>query len=78
VHLVHRHQERRDAVRATAELAPVILVAAAITLLGYGTLVMSTYPPLRSMGVVSIVSTVSLAAASVLVLPALLLVGKRP
>jgi len=78
VHLVHRHQERRDAVQATAELAPVILVAAAITLLGYGTLVTSTYPPLRSMGLVSIVSTVSLAAASVLVLPALLLVGKRP
>ena len=74
VHLVHRHQERRDAVQATAELAPVILVAAAITLLGYGTLVTSSYPPLRSMGLVSIVSTVSLAAASVLVLPALLLV----
>jgi predicted RND superfamily exporter protein len=76
VHLVHRHQERRDGVQATAELAPVILVAAAITLLGYGTLVTSTYPPLRSMGLVSIVSTVSLAVASVLVLPALLLVRK--
>src|SRR5262249_35986371 len=73
VHLVHRHQERGDAVQATAELAPVILVAAAITLLGYGTLVSSSYPPLRSMGVVSIVSTIALAAASVLVLPALLL-----
>ena len=47
---------------------------AAITLLGYGTLVSSSYPPLRSMGLVSIVSTISLAAASVLVLPALLLV----
>ena len=39
IHLVHRYQERGDAERATAELAPVILVAAAITLLGYGTLV---------------------------------------
>jgi len=74
VHLVHRHQERRDAVQATAELAPVILVAATITLLGYGTLVSSSYPPLRSMGLVSIVSTISLAASSVLLLPALLLV----
>jgi predicted RND superfamily exporter protein len=73
VHLVHRHQERGDAERATAELAPVILVAAAITLLGYGTLVSSSYPPLESMGIVSIVSTVTLALASVLVLPALLL-----
>jgi len=78
VHLVHRHQERRDAVIATAELAPVILIAAAITLLGYGTLVTSTYPPLRSMGLVSIVSTVTLAAASVLVLPALLLSRRQP
>ena len=59
--------------RATAELAPVILVAAAITILGYGTLVTSSYPPLRSIGIVSVVSVVVLAVASVLVLPALLL-----
>ena len=73
VHLVHRYQGSGDAARATAELAPVILVAAAITMLGYGTLVTSSYPPLRSIGVVSAVSTIALAAASVLVLPALLL-----
>ena len=62
IHLVHRYQERGDAERATAELAPVILVAAAITLLGYGTLVNSSYPPLRSIGIVSAVSVVTLAA----------------
>ena len=39
-----------------------ILVAAAITLLGYGTLVTSTYPPLRSIGLVSIVAVVTLAS----------------
>ena len=61
-----------DAERATAELAPVISVAAAITLLGYGTLVNSSYPPLRSIGVVSAVSVVALALVSVLVLPAML------
>ena len=77
VHLVHRYQERGDAARATAELAPVILVAAAITMLGYGTLVTSSYPPLQSMGVVSVVSTIALAAASVLTLPALLVSGTR-
>ena len=76
VHLVHRYQERGDAARATSELAPVILVAAAITMLGYGTLVTSSYPPLRSIGVVSAVSTIALAVTSVLVLPALLLGGK--
>jgi predicted RND superfamily exporter protein len=73
IHLVHRYRERGDAERATSELAPVILVAAAITMAGYGTLVWSSYPPLRSIGIVSAVSVVTLAAASVLVLPALLL-----
>jgi predicted exporter len=77
IHLVHRYQERGDAERATAELAPVILVAAAITMLGYGTLVTSSYPPLRSIGVVSAVSVVTLAAASVFVLPALLMTERR-
>jgi predicted exporter len=72
IHLVHRFQERGDAERATSELAPVILVAAAITLAGYGTLVWSSYPPLRSIGIVSAVSVVTLAVSSVLVLPALL------
>jgi predicted RND superfamily exporter protein len=77
IHLVHRFQARGDAERATSELAPVILVAAAITMAGYGTLVWSSYPPLRSIGIVSAVSVVTLAAASVLVLPALLATGRR-
>jgi predicted RND superfamily exporter protein len=72
VHVVHRYRERRDATRATAELASVILVAGAITVIGYGTLIGSSYPPLQSIGVVSVVSVVALMAASVLVLPALL------
>ena len=63
--------------RAVEELAPVILVAALMTLLGYGTLVTSTYPPLRSIGLVSVISVVALAAASVLVLPALLVWRRR-
>jgi uncharacterized protein len=77
IHLVHRFRERGDAERATSELAPVILVAAAITMAGYGTLVWSSYPPLRSIGIVSAASVVTLATASVLVLPALLLTGQR-
>jgi hypothetical protein len=77
IHLVHRYQERGNAEQATAELAPVILVAGAITLLGYGTLINSSYPPLQSMGAVSAVSVIALAAASVVVLPALLQWGHR-
>jgi predicted exporter len=72
IHLVHRYQERGDAERATSELAPVILIAAAITMAGYGTLIWSSYPPLRSIGIVSAVSVVTLGIASLFVLPALL------
>jgi predicted RND superfamily exporter protein len=72
IHLIHRYEERGDAERACAELAPVILVAGAITLLGYGTLMTSTYPPLKSIGLVSVVSVVALVASSVFVLPAIL------
>lgn len=71
IHLVHRYRER-GATIATEELAPVILVAAAITLLGYGTLATSAYPPLRSIGMVSIVAVLTLSTAALLVLPALL------
>jgi len=73
IHMVHRYRERRDAVEAVSELSPVILTAAAITLLGYGTLINSSYPPLRSIGLVSAVSVFALAAASVLLLPALMM-----
>ena len=72
IHLVQRYREAGAARQAIEELAPVILVAAAITVLGYGTLVTSSYPPLRSIGVVSAVSVATLSIASVVVLPALL------
>ncbi|MGH9161868.1 MAG: MMPL family transporter, partial [Vicinamibacteraceae bacterium] len=73
IHLVHRYRQYGyHAAQATSELAPVILVAGLITLLGYGTLINSSYPPLQSIGVVSAVSVVALVAASVLVLPAML------
>jgi uncharacterized protein len=77
IHLVHRFRDHGNAEVAVAELAPVIVVAGLITLAGYGTLVTSSYPPLRSIGVVSVVSVFTLVAASVLLLPALL-VGGRP
>lgn len=77
IHLVHHYHEHGDAARAVEELAPVILVAALMTLFGYGTLVTSSYPPLRSIGLVSVVSVAALAAASVLVLPALLVWRRR-
>jgi predicted exporter len=72
IHVVHRFQDTGDAEEAVAHLAPVIVVAGLITLFGYGTLMGSSYPPLRSMGIVSIVSVFGLVGASLLLLPALL------
>jgi uncharacterized protein len=77
IHVVHRYRDHGNAEAAVAQLAPVIVVAGLITLAGYGTLVTSSYPPLRSIGVVSVVSVLTLVAASVLLLPALL-IGSRP
>jgi len=72
VHLVHHYRDGQNIHKAVSELCPVILLAGGITLLGYGTLIGSGYPPLRSIGVVSVVSALALVAASVLVLPGLL------
>jgi predicted RND superfamily exporter protein len=75
IHLVHRcaHGAVDDRAEAVAHLGPVILVAALTTLFGFGTLVTSSYPPLRLLGIVSTVAIVALGAASLFVLPALLL-----
>ena len=78
IHLVHRASEpSADTAEVIARLGPVILVAAGTTLLGFGTLVSSSYPPLRSLGLVAIVMVVTLGITSLLVLPALL-VRRRP
>jgi uncharacterized protein len=77
IHVVHRYREHGDAEAAVAQLAPVIVVAGLITLFGYGTLVTSSYPPLRSIGLVSTVSVLALVAASAVLLPALLVAEPR-
>jgi predicted exporter len=73
IHMVHRYRDHGNARSAVAQLAPVIVVAGLITMAGYGTLVTSSYPPLRSIGLVSVVSVVTLVAASIFLLPALLI-----
>jgi predicted RND superfamily exporter protein len=79
IHLVHRcaHSGAGDRGAAVAHLGPVILVAALTTLFGFGTLVTSSYPPLSLLGLVSTVAIVALGAASLFVLPALLLKEPR-
>jgi predicted exporter len=74
IHMVHRfhHAPPDQAGAVIAQLGPVILVAGAITLLGFGTLVTSSYGPLRSLGLISSVMVITLMFATLLVLPALL------
>jgi predicted exporter len=74
IHMVHRfhHAPPDQAGVVIAQLGPVILVAGAITLLGFGTLVTSSYGPLRSLGVISCVLVITLMASTLLVLPAML------
>lgn len=77
VHLVHRYATEGDFSDALACVAPVNLVAAGVAVLGCGTLITSQYPPLRSLGIVSVVTLVTCLATSLLVLPATLLPRPR-
>jgi uncharacterized protein len=77
IHLVHRHAAEGDVSEALARVAPVNLTAAGIAVLGCGTLVTSSYPPLRSLGIVSVVTLATCLAASLLVLPACLIRPQR-
>jgi hypothetical protein len=72
IHLVHRYASEGDLTEALARIAPVNLVAAGIAILGCGTLITSSYPPLHSLGVVSVTTLATCVAGSLLVLPATL------
>jgi hypothetical protein len=78
IHLVHRAAgEPGDPGVALARVAPANIIAAGIALLGCGSLAASTYPPLRSLGLVTVVGLCTCLLTSVLVLPALLMVLTR-
>jgi predicted RND superfamily exporter protein len=59
-------------VGAQAETAKAIAVAALTTVVGFGSLSMSHYPGLRSVGVAAILGAVSTAILSITMLPVLL------
>jgi len=78
IHLVHRTvAEPAQLDTALARIAPANMVAAGIALLGVGSLAVSTYPPLRSLGLVTVVGLCTCLVTAVLVLPALLMVTTR-
>ena len=86
VHMVHRWREvgfGPDAlegerlVAALGETGKAIVLAAISTSVGFGSLALSNYPGLRSMGIVAILGAVATALVSITLLPALVALGRR-
>jgi len=77
VHLLHRWYESGGDPAALAETGKAIAVAALTTVVGFGSLVLSHYPGLRSVGAAAILGAVSTAVLSITLLPALLTLRRR-
>jgi predicted RND superfamily exporter protein len=73
IHLLHRWYESDGDPIAVSETAKAIAVAAMTTMVGFGSLVLSHYPGLRSVGGAAILGALSTAVLSITLLPALLL-----
>jgi predicted RND superfamily exporter protein len=72
VHLLHRWYESEGDPVAVAATAKAIAVAALTTVVGFGSLVISHYPGLRSVGGAAILGALSTAVLGITLLPALL------
>jgi predicted RND superfamily exporter protein len=72
VHLLHRWYESGGDPVAVAETSKAIAVASLTTVVGFGSLVLSHYPGLRSVGGAAILGALSTAVLSITLLPALL------
>ena len=77
IHLVHPTlgTNGMSMSEALSLVGPALLLAGATTVVGFGTLMWSAYGPLRSLGFVSVATISSALVASLLVLPALVVVG---
>ena len=72
VHLLHRWYETGGDRKQLEETAKAIAVASLTTVVGFGSLVLSHYPGLRSVGAAAILGAVATAILGITVLPALL------
>lgn len=78
VHLLHRWYETGGDHAQVGETAKAIAVASLTTIVGFGSLVLSHYPGLRSVGAAAILGAVSTAVLGITLLPALLSLKERP
>ncbi len=72
IHLLHRWYESGGDPKALSETSGAIAVAALTTMVGFGSLVISHYPGLQSVGAAAILGALSTAVLGITVLPALL------
>jgi hypothetical protein len=77
VHLIHRWAEAGDDPDRTAATAKAITVAALTTMVGFGSLVVSHFPGLRSVGAAAMLGAAATAVLAITVLPALLTIKER-
>jgi hypothetical protein len=72
VHILHhRHHHGPGGLRSALTFtAPAILLAAASTVLGFGSLIWSSYPPLRLLGLVTALTVTTCLVCALLVMPA--------
>ncbi len=72
IHFLHRFYETAGDVGQVTETAKAIAVAALTTMVGFGSLVLSHYPGLRSVGAAAILGALATALLGITLLPALL------
>jgi predicted RND superfamily exporter protein len=79
LHVLHRYREEGAAnvPEALNRTGAALLIACATTLVGFGTMINSSYPPLRVFGIVSVVTLLCCFITSVFLLPAILLQTER-
>ncbi len=77
IHLVHRWEEAGGEPGAASGTARAVVVAALTTMVGFGSLVLSHFPGLRSVGAAAILGAMFSALAAIVVLPALLVWRRR-
>jgi predicted RND superfamily exporter protein len=81
IHVIHRYLEEKaeggDAIAAVEETVRGVFLAALTTIVGFGSLATSHYPGLISMGLVSILGTLSTAMVAIVVVPAYLALRDR-
>ena len=82
VHMLHRHRELRGEdegaiIAGLAETGTSVAMAALTTVVGFGSLALSHYPGLRSIGYAAILGSGYTALAAITLLPAYLMLVRR-